>query len=52
MKKLKLFLALLICVLCICPAFAGCSTNNAEYLENSFTYEIESFYDYSKQSIF
>ncbi|MDE6597202.1 MAG: hypothetical protein K2K60_01010 [Clostridia bacterium] len=48
MKKLKLFLASLICVLCICPAFAGCSTNNAEYVEDSFTYKLES-YSYGTQ---
>ena len=43
MKKLKLFLAALICVLCICPAFAGCSTDNAEYIEDSFAYNVDDY---------
>lgn len=38
MKKFKIFLAAVICCLCLCTAFSGCGSSNAEYVENSYNY--------------
>ena len=45
MKKIKLFLVSVVCALCLCISFAGCSNGGAEYVENSFTATNFYYYD-------
>lgn len=51
MKKFKIFLAAVICCLCLCTVFSGCGSSNAEYVENSYFYNSEYSENYLKQEV-
>lgn len=43
-KSLKVLFAVIACIVLMCPLFAGCASGDAEYVEGSFNYEIDSSY--------
>ena len=43
-KSLKVLFAVIVCIVLMCPLFAGCAAGDAEYVEGSFDYEITLVY--------
>ncbi|MDE5728848.1 MAG: hypothetical protein K2I20_01570 [Clostridia bacterium] len=46
-KSLKVLFAVIACIVLMCPLFAGCASDDAEYVEGSFNYEIDASYSSS-----
>ncbi|MBD5584322.1 MAG: hypothetical protein HDQ88_04515 [Clostridia bacterium] len=51
MKKIKLFLVTLFCLICLCVAFSGCSTVTGEFIEGSFIIKSGSNYSASSRTL-